>query len=130
VLRLDFGKSSFLFVGDAEAHAEARLVDSRAPLRASVLKVGHHGSRTSTSAPFLRAVSPSLAVISAGAGNRHGHPHADVLSRLREAVPNVLSLAETGGVVVTTDGTTLTARSWSGERFGWRAGPPARTPAP
>jgi competence protein ComEC len=86
-------------------------------LRADVLKVAHHGSRTSSSAGFLRAVASELAVISAGAGNRFGHPHADVIERLRAAVPHVISLADSGGTVVETDGEAMRVRTWAGDRF-------------
>ena len=75
-----------LFVGDAEHAEEERLLALPAgSLRADVLKVGHHGSRTSTGPVFLRAVAPSLAVISAGARNRFGHPHPSTLATLAEA---------------------------------------------
>jgi competence protein ComEC len=108
VLRLEYGRRSFLFTGDAELHTEARLVAQGSPLRADVLKVGHHGSRTSTTAAFLAAVAPRIAIISAGAGNRFGHPHLEVEQRLRDAVPRVHDLASTGGLIVETDGERLT----------------------
>jgi competence protein ComEC len=114
VLRIDFGRRSLLFAGDAEQHAESELIARGARLRADVLKVGHHGSRTSTGAAFLRAVSPRLAVISAGVGNRFGHPHAEVMTRLRARDRHVFSLAEEGGTVVTTDGATLRVAAYSG----------------
>jgi competence protein ComEC len=113
VLRIAYGRTSLLFAGDAEQHAEAALLARRAPLRADVLKVAHHGSRTSTGEAFLRAVAPRLAVISAGVGNRFGHPHPDVTARLRARAPHVLSLAEVGGTIVESDGTSLRARTFS-----------------
>lgn len=116
VVRIDFGKRSLLFAGDAEAHEEASLVAQWALLRADVLKVAHHGSRTSTTAAFLHAVSPQLAVISAGAGNRFGHPHPDVLGRLQAKAPHVISLAETGGALLSTDGHVIDISTWSGAR--------------
>lgn len=123
VLRVDYGRTSLLFAGDAEAHAEARLLASGARLHADVLKVGHHGSRSSSSAEFLRAVAPQLAVISAGAANRFGHPHAEVLDRLHTARARVLELAREGGTIVTSDGKTLSVESWSGARFTLAAAP-------
>jgi competence protein ComEC len=93
------------------------LLEHAERLRADVLKVPHHGSRTSSGPDFLRAVSPKLAVISTGAGNRFGHPHAEVLERLHAAVPRVLSLADTGGTIVETDGRAMHVRTWSGQRF-------------
>lgn len=82
VLRLVHGRTTILLTGDIEAEVEARLVREGAPLAADVLKVAHHGSETSTTPDFLAAVRPSLAVISAGADNRFGHPTASVLERL------------------------------------------------
>ena len=81
VLKLTYGNTSFLFTGDLESDAElALLEDSR--LNSDVLKVGHHGSKTSTGQEFLEKVAPSFAVISVGGNNNYGHPHHDVLERL------------------------------------------------
>jgi competence protein ComEC len=107
VIRATFGKHAFLFTGDVEAHAEAELTKLGDRLRANVLKVPHHGSATSTSAPLLNAVSPRIAVISAGAVNRFGHPNADVLARLKATGADVIELAKHGGTIVTSDGTSL-----------------------
>ena len=74
VLRLDYGQTGFLLAGDAEQEAEAALLAAAVPLRADVLKVGHHGSGRSTSAPFVAAVAPQVAVVQVGAENRFGHP--------------------------------------------------------
>jgi competence protein ComEC len=117
VLRIDYGRHGLLFAGDAEQHAEASLLARGVPLRADVLKVAHHGSRTSTSEAFLRAVAPRLALISAGAGNRFGHPHAEVVERLRARVRQVVSLADEGGTVVHSDGRTLRFEAFSGRSF-------------
>jgi competence protein ComEC len=103
VLRIEYRGRSMLLMGDAETHEEAALLADGAALRADVLKVGHHGSRTSSSAALLSAAKPSVAIISAGAANRFGHPHAEVLERLRGVAPHVLALSDTGGVVVTID---------------------------
>ncbi len=112
VLRLRFGRRTFLFAGDAEAHTEASLAGRIGHV--DVLKVPHHGSRTSSSEALLDELTPRLAVISSGADNRFGHPHPDVLERFsRRAIP-VLRTDEEGGVVVTTDGTRLWADAWSG----------------
>jgi competence protein ComEC len=81
-----FGEFSIVLPGDASAEVERELVDRHGPaLRSSVLKAGHHGSATSTSAEFLRAVAPELVVISAGRRNRYGHPAPEVMARLKEA---------------------------------------------
>jgi competence protein ComEC len=106
VLRLDYGDVSFLFASDIELAAEdALLRGDRDELDATVLKVGHHGSDTSSSAAFLRAVSPAVAVISAGVGNRFGHPAPAVVERLEEhgRVYNTLD----GRVRIETDGERL-----------------------
>ena len=81
-VRAVYKGSSFLFMGDASAAVEAQLLDAGCDLRADVLKIGHHGSGTSTSEPFLNAVDPAYAVISCGAGNAYGHPHAQTLNLL------------------------------------------------
>ncbi|MBI2450485.1 MAG: MBL fold metallo-hydrolase [Candidatus Nealsonbacteria bacterium] len=84
VARLVFGSTSFLFTGDATKSVEKELVLGPTPhnLKAEVLKVGHHGSKTSTSREFVEAVSPEIAVISAGKNNKYGHPHQEVLDNL------------------------------------------------
>lgn len=83
VFRLTFGRDSVLFTGDMEEMEERELLASGANVRAAVLKVGHHGSRTSTSTGLLLAVQPSLALISAGRDNSFGHPHDVIMRRLR-----------------------------------------------
>jgi len=85
VLRLTFDSYSFLFTGDAEHALEADILTSCVNISSTVLKVGHHGSRTSTGAAFLAAVSPEIAVIQVGQGNRYGHPNTVVLNRLKAA---------------------------------------------
>lgn len=109
-LRLVFGQRSFLLTGDLELDAERELLERGHVQRSDVLKVAHHGSRTSSSIPFLAAVRPSLAVISSGAGNRYGHPSALVIARLRELGARVLRTDVRGGVIVTTDGQSLEVR--------------------
>jgi competence protein ComEC len=100
VLRIDYAGRSLLFSGDIEGHAERKLVDSAVPLRADVLKVPHHGSRTSSSESFLQAVQPKIAVISAGAWNPFGHPHPEVKERLKQHAPEVIHLGEQGGTSI------------------------------
>lgn len=102
VLRLDYGTSSMLLVGDAEVEAERALLAGSGPLHADVLKVGHHGSSASTSAEFLEAVQPRLAIISVGAGNYFGHPAPDVLQRLQGI--EVLRTDARGRIEVVSDG--------------------------
>ncbi len=84
VLYATFGGLTWLFPGDAEKEAEDAMIATYEKLNADVLKVGHHGSRTSTTEPFIQAVKPRYAVISAGRNNRYGHPHQEVVDRLNE----------------------------------------------
>lgn len=107
VLRLVYGKTAFLFTGDAEAVSEAEMLRAGYRLDSDVLKVGHHGSASSTTSAFLRAVSPTYAVISVGRGNDYGHPHPATLARLESAGINVLRTDEMGTIVITSDGTSI-----------------------
>jgi competence protein ComEC len=100
VVRIDYAGRSLLFAGDIEAHAEQKLLADAAPLRSDILKVPHHGSRTSSSEPLLQAVQPQLAIISAGASNPFGHPHPEVVERLRRHAGQVIDLGESGGTIV------------------------------
>ncbi len=104
VMKIIYGKTSFLFTGDAERKEEQEMIDAGFDLSATVLKVGHHGSRNSTTYPFLREVMPEYAVISVGKGNSYGHPTADVLSRLRDADVKVYRTDMQGDILMTSDG--------------------------
>ena len=107
VARLDFGQSSFLFMGDALYEAETALLDRGVRLSADVLKVSRHGSYTSTSVKFLDAVDPAYAVISAGAENPYGHPHDQTLVRLARVGATIYRTDQDGDVVFQTDGKTI-----------------------
>lgn len=109
-LRLTFGRRSILFTGDLEQESEQRLLASGRIGPADVLQVAHHGSRTSSTAGFVAAVRPSLAVISCGAGNRYGHPSTAVVARLRDVGAEVHRTDQRGGLIVTTDGERLEVR--------------------
>ncbi len=105
VLMLQHGQVRMLLTGDAEAAEEAWLVDRWGDaLSAQVLKVGHHGSRTSSTDALLDAVHPELALISVGADNRYGHPAPDVMARLRGRGIEVLRTDRDGAIVVRSDG--------------------------
>jgi len=108
VLRVDFDEVAFLFTGDMEEPAEKDLLASGASLWATVLKVGHHGSRTSTSYQFLREVLPTYAVISVGTGNSYGHPNEEVTSRLYDADVTVYRTDLQGNIIATSDGKEVT----------------------
>lgn len=109
VLRLDYGRISLLLTGDAEREAEDALMAGGAPVRADVLKIGHHGSNGATSAAFVAAVSPRLAIISVGRDNDFGHPHPAVLERL--AGIEVLRTDLNGRIEVASDGRTMWTRT-------------------
>jgi competence protein ComEC len=104
-----YGAVRFLLVGDAERGEEAWLLQhADAGLRADVLKVGHHGSRTSSTGPFLAAVRPRVALVSVGLGNSYGHPDAEVLGALAAAGAEVVRTDLVGSAVVRTDGRRIT----------------------
>ncbi|MGH7340376.1 MAG: ComEC/Rec2 family competence protein, partial [Candidatus Rokuibacteriota bacterium] len=117
VVRVRVGTFRMIFTGDAEAREEDWLVaNARDLLRADVLKVGHHGSSTSSTASFLDAVRPRLALISVGAGNMYRHPSAAVVRALGAAGAVTLRTDRVGSVVVRTDGRRVEVEA-SGERW-------------
>ena len=111
ILKIQYGETSFLFTGDAEREAEQAVLNSGVDMSATVLKVGHHGSDTSTTYPFLREVMPGLAIISVGEGNSYGHPNDDTLSRLRDADVMIRRTDLNGDIYVTSDGETVSVSS-------------------
>jgi len=118
VLRLIYGQTSFLLTGDLEVEGERALLASGQPLVAQVLKVSHHGSGRATTADFLRAVAPQLAVIQVGADNRFGHPAPEVLERLAAAKVRVLRTDQHGTIEVISDGRRLRVRTAKGQHQG------------
>ena len=106
VTRISYGNTAFLLTGDAETDSEQEMLQSGAALQADVLKVGHPGSNSSTSQAFLKIVNPKYAVISAGAGNDYGHPHAETLTRLKGI--EVYRTDLMGTVIFTSEGENLT----------------------
>jgi len=114
VLKLNFGTRSILMTGDIERSAETQLFNQGAPLRADVVKVPHHGSRTSSTQAFVDAVDPDVAVIPVGNRSRFGHPHSEVLSRWLNAGAWVVKTGESGTITVSTDGADLCVRGFSG----------------
>ncbi len=104
VASLFFGNVSFLFTGDIGKKVEARLVEQGIDLDSDVLKVCHHGSKTSSSLEFLEAVSPEVAVIQVGKDNSYGHPHPEVLARLEEFGIQVLRTDINGDIKIISDG--------------------------
>lgn len=105
VMRVTYGEFAALLTGDATALVEERMVRSYGPdLQADVLKVGHHGSATSTTPAFLDAVRPAVALVSAGRGNRYGHPHTVVVDRLEASGARILRTDRHGSVVIRANG--------------------------
>lgn len=104
VLRVLYGKDSVLFTGDAETPEEKAILASGADVRADILKVGHHGSRTSSSTGFLLAVKPTLGVVSVAAQNTYGLPNTDVLERLKNFGIKTHLTSLSGSLTVTLDG--------------------------
>ena len=101
VLKLTYKEKSFLFMGDAETLSEKEITGD---VEADVLKVGHHGSRTSTSQAFLNKVNPSYAVISVGLNNDYKHPHQEVVDRLEKKNIKIYRTDQNGDIIFTTDG--------------------------
>jgi|GEM_PF-221140 len=107
VLKLQYGDSSFLFTGDAEKESEEEMIAKGFDLKADVLKIGHHGSSTSTSTEFLDKVKPSYAVIMVGKGNDYNHPHKETMELLKERKIPVFRTDECGTIVAKSNGKTI-----------------------
>lgn len=108
VLKLTYGSNSFLFMGDAEETSENEIT---ADVSADVIKVGHHGSDTSSSQQFVDRVSPQYAVIEVGEGNSYGHPNSETVARWQNAGAQVLRTDELGNIVIVSNGTDITVSS-------------------
>jgi len=104
VARLVYGNNSFLLTGDMEDNLESFLLSFGGSIKSDVLKVGHHGSKTSTSEKFLGMVNPELAVISAGKNNKYGHPHKEVTERFSRFEIPMLRTDEKGTIIIKSDG--------------------------
>ena len=112
VLELSLGAVHFLLTGDIEEEAEIRL----GKIPADVLKVPHHGSKSSSSPGFIAAVGPRLAIVSAGYRNRFGHPHPTVVDRFRAAGVQLYRTDRDGAVTVSTDGASVWVRTFRDEQ--------------
>ena len=106
VLRMEYGEARYIFTGDAEEETEKEILSyyPESELSADLLKVGHHGSRTSTSNNFLEAVAPNIAVISCGEGNSYGHPHIETVEKLGMSVSFIYRTDVIGSIIIVTDG--------------------------
>lgn len=128
VLKITFDKVSFLLTGDAEDVSEAEMLKSGQNLQATVLKVGHHGSASSTTSAFLKAVSPKYAVISVGVNNDYGHPAQETLKKLTSAGVQVYRTDQDGTIVAKTNGDTIEFEK-TGKTISSNI-PPAKAPIP
>lgn len=117
---LEHGENRFLFTGDAEEEAESDMAAAGTDVSADVYKTAHHGSRTATTKAFFQDVDPAYAVISCGEGNSYGHPHAEVLNRLRAAGVQMYRTDDQGTIVATSTGSDITFNCSPSEN--WAAG--------
>ena len=115
VVQLAYGNKSFIFCGDAEEESEQDMLSSsQGDLKAEVLKVGHHGSSTSTSDPFLNAAAPQYAVIMCGTDNDYGNPHKETIEKLNQAGVKIYRTDENGNIVFSSDGNSLKIETFRG----------------
>lgn len=113
LIRVSYGEASFLFTGDLIAEQEQQVLANGTHVASTVLKVGHHGSRTSSSQEFLTAVNPGWAVISCGYNNSFGHPHKEILNRLTSCTKaKILRTDQQGAIVFRTDGKSIKVESF------------------
>ena len=104
VIKLEYGDTSFLFTGDAETVSEKEMINKGFNLKSTVLKLGHHGSHTSTSEEFLNKVNPTYGVITVGQDNDYGHPRQNVMDRLKNKGIKVYRTDEQGTIIATSNG--------------------------
>ena len=114
VIRLEYGNNSFMFTGDAETYNEKAMLSSGLTLESDVLKVGHHGSDSSSSAAFIKAVAPKIGIISCGIDNKYGHPCQVTLDTLDKYGVSVYRTDMLGTIIVTSDGNTIKV-TWEGK---------------
>ncbi len=107
VIKLTHGENTFLFTGDAEKEEEQEILETGADIDCDVLKVGHHGSNTSSGSKFLEAVTPEICVIQVGEGNDYGHPHKEPLKRLKKYTDEIYRNDVCGNIVIFSDGNSL-----------------------
>lgn len=107
VCKLKYGNTSFLFTGDAEDVSEGEILQKQLDIQADVLKVGHHGSHSSTTQEFLDKVNPTYAIISCGKDNDYGHPHKETLDKLNKKGVKVLRTDLSGTIIATSDGSRI-----------------------
>ena len=123
VLKATYNKVSFLLMGDASTELESTIM-AKYDVKATVLKAGHHGSNTGSSAKFISKVNPASTILSYGKDNSYGHPHKEVVTRLKNVGSKIYSTANSGTITVMTNGTTHTvsAKEWTGTGTGSSTG--------
>jgi len=119
VVKLEYGSISFLFTGDIEEPVEHMLADGNKKLRSQVLKVPHHGSKTSSSTKFLESIHPAYAIISSGKENNFGHPSPNVIRRFQRYGTHVLRTDELGDITILSDGDRITVFTSEMDRQIW-----------
>lgn len=107
VMKISYGQNSFMFTGDAESLVEKEILNENKDLKADVLKLGHHGSHSSTSEEFLKAVNPSIAIVSCAKDNKYGHPHKETMSNLKKAGITVYETFRDGDITISSNGKKL-----------------------
>ena len=112
ILNLVHKHTSILFAGDIEQEAENMLIQHYPDLKTDILKVPHHGSKTSSTWPFLLKSTPKVAIISAGKRNTFNHPHPTVLNRLRKITPTILQTNQKGAIMIQSDGYQINIKTW------------------
>ncbi|MGL5150461.1 MAG: ComEC/Rec2 family competence protein [Clostridium sp.] len=104
IIRISYKEISFLLTGDAETNAENLSLANNSNIKSTVLKIGHHGSSSSTSSKFLQAVSPNIAIISCGKDNPYGHPHKETIDKLKNKDIKTFSTSSYGDIILSSDG--------------------------
>lgn len=127
VLKVVYEDSSFIITGDAEESSEKEMLAKGHDLKADVLRVSHHGSRSSTIQPFLNEVNPKYGIISVGTNNRYGHPHDEAVARLSRAGVDIYRTDIHGHILITTDGQSYNIHL---EKKGWSNPNPNPNPTP
>lgn len=110
VIKIEYGKTSFLFTGDAEKDIEKEILSTNEDISADIIKVGHHGSSTSTTKDFLNKVNPSIGVISVGEDNTYNHPNDDTINHLNENKVTIYRTDKDGTVILSSDGSNITKK--------------------
>lgn len=107
IIKIQYGNNSFLFTGDAEEDSEKEVLKSNYDIKSDVLKIGHHGSKTSTTPEFFNSVNPSIAIISLAKDNKYNHPHKDIINLLRNSNTTILRTDVDGNILLSSDGSTI-----------------------